>query len=218
MTTLLITGFGRFPGAPSNPTAAIVRDLIRRRRPALAAHRLVGHVFETCWEAVDRDLPMLVDRERPEIVVLLGVATRADRVRLELVARNRRTILFPDAGGARSDVIRIAPGAPFFRPGRFPVARLAAALRRGGLVPALSRNAGGYLCNYAYWRALDAAQVPGGPRLVVFVHVPPLHRLRDGGRSPSPTSRRPAGRRLVTAHDRLVTGLEHLLVAALAHP
>ncbi|MFD2182039.1 pyroglutamyl-peptidase I [Rhodoplanes azumiensis] len=213
MTTLLITGFGRFPGAASNPTAAIVRDLIRRRRPALAAHRLVGHVFETRWDAVDRDLPMLLARETPEVVVLLGVATRADRVRIEMVARNRRTILVPDAGGVRSDEIRIAPGAPFFRPGRFPVAHLAAALRQGGLAPLSSRHAGGYLCNYAYWRALEAAQMSGGPRLVVFVHVPPLHRLRDRNRS---ASRRRLGRGPIAAQDRLVAALQHLLVAAVA--
>lgn len=206
--TILLTGFGRFPGAAYNPTADLVRDLIRTRRPALAGVRIVGHVFETRWDAVDRDLAALLARETPDVIVLLGVATRADRVRLELVARNRTTVLFPDADGTRSDVISIAPGAPFVRRGRFPTARLAAALRQAGIAPALSRNAGGYLCNYSYWRALEAADRPGGPRHVVFVHVPPLHRLGRGGRTPSHRCH------VARERARLVAALQSLLVAA----
>ena len=35
--TVLLTGFGPFPGAPFNPTQALVGRLGARRRPALAA-------------------------------------------------------------------------------------------------------------------------------------------------------------------------------------
>jgi pyroglutamyl-peptidase len=211
MTTLLITGFGRFPGAPFNPTEQIVAQLLRRPRPALAGVRLVGHVFSTRWDAVDRDLPVLLAREEPDVIVLLGVATRADRVRLELFARNRRSVLFPDAGGVRPSCQAIAPGAPFFSPGVFPVAALRASLRSAGIDAALSRNAGGYLCNFAYWRALDAAARPHGPRRVVFVHVPPPHRL---GRNDA----LPSSRRCHVAHrrTRLVAAIEQALVALVA--
>jgi hypothetical protein len=37
MPTILITGFGPFPGAPYNPTINLVERLTRLRRPALAA-------------------------------------------------------------------------------------------------------------------------------------------------------------------------------------
>lgn len=215
MTTILVTGFGRFPGAPFNPTEAIVAQLLRRRRPAFADMRLAGHVFATRYDAVDRELPALLAREKPEVVVLLGVATRSDRVRLELFARNRVSVLFPDAGGARPARQTISPGAPFFSRGRFPAATLRAALRVAGFDAALSRNAGGYLCNYAYWRALDAATRTGGPRLVVFVHVPPLHRLGRGRRSSA--SRRMCRMSRVghaaRPRARLVAAVEQLLVA-----
>jgi pyroglutamyl-peptidase len=210
MTTILVTGFGRFPGAAVNPTEAIVRDLMKRRRPAVAGVRLVGHAFPTTWDAVDRDLPALLTREMPDAIVMLGVATRSDRVRLELVARNRRTVLLPDAGGTRGDVTRIEPGAPFFSRGRCPAPRLHAALRAAGIDAVLSRNAGGYLCNYAYWRALEATKAPGGPRLVVFVHVPPLHRLGNRTRTP------PRRSHVVRERTRLVAAIESLIVAAVA--
>jgi len=41
----------------------------------------------------------------------------------------------------------------------------------------VSRNAGAYLCNYAYWRALEAAAQADVLRVVVFVHVP-LPRMK----------------------------------------
>ena len=50
--------------------------------------------------------------------------------------------------------------------------RLLWALRQGRVPARLSRDAGTYLCNYVYWRALEAAAVPGGPHRVVFIHVP----------------------------------------------
>ena len=59
MTTVLITGFGRFPGAPFNPSAPLARAVAKRRRPALADVRRVLHIFETSYAAVDRDYPVM---------------------------------------------------------------------------------------------------------------------------------------------------------------
>ena len=57
---VLITGFGPFPGAPFNPSAALAKALARRRRPALAGIDRVVHVFATTYASVDRDLPKLL--------------------------------------------------------------------------------------------------------------------------------------------------------------
>src|ERR1700731_4705599 len=56
---VLITGFGPFPGAPFNPSAALAKALAHRRRPALAGIERVTHVFATTYASVDRDLPKL---------------------------------------------------------------------------------------------------------------------------------------------------------------
>ena len=110
MRTILITGFGRFPGSPVNPSGMVAVRLARRRRPAFAGTRRVAHVFATRYDAVDRELPALLARERPDIVVLFGVAPRSRHVRIEERARNRRSVLFPDAGGYRPAALAIAPG------------------------------------------------------------------------------------------------------------
>jgi len=172
LRTILITGFGRFPGAPVNPSGLMAARLVRRRRPAFAATRRIAHVFATRYDAVDRELPALLAQEKPDIVVMFGVATRARQVRVEQRARNR-IALFPDAGGHRPATRTIAPHRDAMR-NPLPVARLVNAARTAGVAAAPSRNAGTYLCNYVYWRALEAAAGPDGPGLVVFVHVPPI--------------------------------------------
>ena len=174
MPVILVTGFGRFPGAPINPTAALLGRIKRARRPALADLRIATHVFATRYAAVDHELPALIAREKPDAIVLFGVATKAKRLRLELIARNRASVLFADAGGAKPATTMIAGGGPSWRVGRFSPQRLLAAARSAGVRPTISRNAGAYLCNYAYWRALEAAARAGGPRAVAFVHIPPL--------------------------------------------
>jgi pyroglutamyl-peptidase len=170
--TILITGFGRFPGAPANPSGLMATRLVRRRRPAFAATRRVAHVFATRYDAVDRELPALLKRERPDIVVMFGVATRSHRVRIEQRARNR-IAMFPDASGHRPAMRTIAPHRDAQR-NPLPAARLVKAARTAGVAAAPSRNAGAYLCNYVYWRALEAAAQPDGPGQVIFIHVPPV--------------------------------------------
>ncbi len=78
---------------------------------------------------------------------------------------NRVSRLFPDAAGAVSRSLALEPGAPALR--RSPSAgTVRVALRRAGLDVAASRDAGRYLCNAAYLRAL----AEGCP--AVFLHIP----------------------------------------------
>jgi len=173
---ILITGFGRFPGAPVNPSGLVAARLARRRRPALAETPRIAHVFATRYDAVDRELPALLAREKPDIVVMFGVAARSRQVRVEQRARNR-IALFPDAGRHRPATRTIAPRRDALR-NPLQIARLVGAARMAGVAAAPSRNAGTYLCNYVYWRALDAAAAPDGPGLVIFIHVPTIRSER----------------------------------------
>jgi pyroglutamyl-peptidase len=165
---VLITGFGPFPGAPFNPSAALAKALARRRRPALAGIERVVHVFATTYAAVDRDLQKLfAQKPKPDIVLMFGVAGRRHQLCIETRARNAVSLLFPDASGhrPRRGVIRL--GGPATLTGNAPFARLA-----GAVGTRLSRDAGSYLCNYVYWRALE--HVRGSRPLVQFVHIPPV--------------------------------------------
>jgi pyroglutamyl-peptidase len=172
--TVLITGFGPFPGAEFNPTTVLPHRLAARRRPALAEVERIAHVFRTSYAAVEADLPALLERVRPDVVLLFGVATRTDFVRIETRARNARSVLFSDVEGHRPGRSAIVMAAPATLAGRARHPALATAVRAKRLPARLSHSAGRYLCNFVYWRALEAAHRGGA--LVQFIHVPMVRR------------------------------------------
>ena len=75
--------------------------------------------------------------------------------------------------------------------GRAPFSRLLAAARGHGMAVALSRNAGSYVCNYCYWRAIESTALLDRPPLIVFIHVPMLrNRSRPRANATSNAPRR----------------------------
>jgi pyroglutamyl-peptidase len=200
---VLITGFGPFPGAPFNPSATVARTLARRRRPALATLERACHIFATAYAAVDRDLPKLLAK-KPDIVLMFGVAGRRRHLCIETRARNAISVLFPDASGYRQQRPVIKLGSPAAMTGNAPFALLAAAARTNA-ASRLSRDAGRYLCNYIYWRALE--QTGGKGPLVQFVHIPPV--------SIKPRPRR-SGKRRALSLAQLINGAEGVLIALAA--
>ena len=200
---VLLIGFGPFPGAPLNPSALLVKSLSRRRRPAFAEVVRTTHVFATTYAAVDRDLPNLL-ASAPDIVLMFGLAGRRRHLCIETRARNAVSLLFPDASGYRPQHGLVAPGQLPAMRGAAPFARLLGAARANAVPARLSRDAGRYLCNYAYWRALERSR--DGRPLVQFVHIP---RVSLGPR------RRRRGRR-VPSLATLVAAAERLLIALIA--
>src|SRR4030081_988829 len=172
---ILITGFGPFPGAPFNPTMALVARLLRLRRPARGDVELTEHIFSVSYNGVDRELPEMLKQHRPHALLMFGLASRTPYVRIETRARNAVTTLWPDADHARIRKGSIAGGADarMFGP---HTAKLFRAARATGIDARASRDAGSYLCNYLSWRAIEATGGDTGPRLAAFIHVPPLAR------------------------------------------
>jgi pyroglutamyl-peptidase len=172
---ILITGFGPFPGAPYNPTGPLVARLLRLRRPAFGEVELSGHIFPVTYAAVDRELPELLARFRPQALLMFGLAGRTRHVRVETRARNAVTTLWPDADHTRVRRGSISDGsvAQMFGPHAAKLLRIAVGT---GIDARASRNAGSYLCNYLSWRAIEATSNDNGPRLAAFIHVPLLKR------------------------------------------
>src|SRR3977135_358477 len=138
---ILITGFGPFPGAPYNPTMPLVARLLRLRRPALGDVELVGHIFHVTYSTVDRELPALIARHRPQALLMFGLADRTAHVRIETRARNAVTTLFPDADRNCARKGSIASGADAMMFGPHSAKLLRAAVGTG-IDARASRDAG----------------------------------------------------------------------------
>lgn len=181
---LLLTGFGPFPGAPDNPTGPLIAALAPKLRKD--GFRVSTHVFETTYAAVDRELPRLLQRVKPDAILMFGLANKARALRVETKARNR-IARFPDASFVIPKSRFISVEKTTSLPIRAPKTALLRAAKSKGLPARHSVNAGDYLCNYLYWHALDGAAKDAGPRKAAFIHVPlpskrfTLDRLIESG-------------------------------------
>lgn len=161
---LLVTGFGPFPGIPRNPSADLARRIAaspRWRRLGVAAQSLI---LPTTYAALAEVLEPALSREAPDAVLMIGVAGRSRKVRIERRALNRASLL-PDAAGRRPNRLTLSEG-PMARSLRISSVRVRAILQRHGVPCRISQDAGRYLCNAAYYRALTA------PPPVLFIHIP----------------------------------------------
>ncbi|MDQ2953325.1 MAG: pyroglutamyl-peptidase I [Pseudomonadota bacterium] len=200
---VLITGFGGFPGARFNPTGRLVKKLAHIRRPAFAQARIVTHVFSAHYAAVDRELPKLIRRYRPDVILMLGLAARSKHLCIETRARNALSILAPDAQGFAPHQREIRLGAPGDRRASTSSARALAGARGFGVRTKLSRDAGNYVCNYLYWSALEYSERMSKPPLLQFVHVP---QIQNGG-SRTQRANRPSFAKLAAALQALMAEL-----------
>lgn len=169
--TILVTGFSAFPGAPVNPSAAIVMRLLSRhaRRFRLHGIELQTAVLPVVYDEVARKLEELVARTQPDAIVHLGLASRRKQVSVETRAVNRITTLHPDAAKRRAAARAVrAGGLPALRS---PLATpsLVTLMRRTGVPTQLSIDAGDYVCNQTLYTSLASGGAPA-----VFIHVPRL--------------------------------------------
>lgn len=195
---LLVTGFGPFPRMPRNPSAGLAIAVAASPRLRLAGISAEAAVLTTAYAALAGELDPLL-AAKPDVVLLIGVAGRAAKVRIEGRATSRRSTLFPDIHG---DV----PGRPAARASDEPARRTGvnvdaavSNLRRRGLPARHSRDAGRYLCNAAYYLALGRRNETGRPTL--FIHIPKTPRPRrriERGRA----TRHPVGSRWQAALAR----------------
>lgn len=155
---LLVTGFGPFPGVPSNPTTEVVQEIDGCVWGQVAVS---AAVLPTAWAEARPVLDATVERVRPDALIMLGVAPR-EAIEVERVARNR-TIQRPDAVGALPAEGCVAADGPETYPTTLPWAEL---VEVGAQT---SDDAGTYLCNAVFYHALHChPEVPQRG----FVHVP----------------------------------------------
>ena len=175
---ILITGFGPFPRLPVNPSGALAERVAAS--PRLRGFRVRALVLRTAYAAIEAELaPALA--ERPDAVLMIGVARRATRVRVEGRALNRASRLAPDAAGRTAGRIVLDPAGPSIRRSAAAVPALVA-LRARGVPATASLDAGRYLCNAGYYRTLGE----DCPALFLHIPMPPLTRRP---RKPGPRQR-----------------------------
>lgn len=168
---LLVTGFGPFPGVRHNPSGQIALAVGRSARLKRQGVRIAAHELIVTYAALP-DLVELIDREKPDAILMFGIAARTKQPRLERRGENRTRPLSVDASGTRPKSRKLDETAPLIRNVRVALEPLRLAIQQQGFKPTLSNNAGAYLCNAVLFTALG--EKPDAP--CIFVHVPKLSR------------------------------------------
>jgi pyroglutamyl-peptidase len=172
-STILLTGFGPFPGVPENLSATLATRLAERAARRFPRRRVVAHTLETTWSTVPVRIGELYDRERPHVAIHFGVSERASGFVVETLATNSCR-LAPDWTGALPAAPVIASEGPPSISVSLPAHDVVARLRRLGLPVALSTDAGQYLCNAALFHALEKSRLGATASCVGFIHIPTI--------------------------------------------
>lgn len=168
---VLLTGFGRFGAFRWNPTEEIVRRFDAGR---LALHggvrvrisRLVLPVHTGAFQVLERK----VRGRKYDLILHLGLHSKARTVHVESRARNRMHFRAPDNRGVQIQGRKISQHGPRFLYSSLPFDAIGKELRRAKIGFVLSDNAGGFICNLLFYRSLQ--KFKGKKTLVGFFHVP----------------------------------------------
>jgi len=176
MRTVLVTGFGAFPGAPRNPTQELMARLQRHKaRFARLGVRLETRVLPVVFSDISQHLAQLERELCPDAILHFGLATRRRWISLETRGVNRVTTFFGDASGRLSKQTRI-DGGPVFSRSTLPLPQIVARLGTLHQNIRLSRDAGRYLCNKTFYLSLTQSKA----KAIGFIHVPPLKHVKGG--------------------------------------
>lgn len=171
--TLLVTGFGGFPGAAKNPTALLIKRLERHRsRLGRQGISLELAILPVAYADLPIKLAALHDNLKPNAILHFGLASRRQSISLETRAKNRLSILHADASGQYAQHWYVVSKGAAQRPARFPLHALKAGFLRAKVKARLSNDAGDYICNQAFYLSLRSPAP-----LAAFIHVPKRGRL-----------------------------------------
>ncbi len=167
MTRILMTSFEPFGGFALNSSHEVARVIAGQPTPNVRLDWLMlpvvaGVCVERAWGRIEED--------RPDVVLLLGQATGAARVRLEDRGVNLDDFSIPDNAGNQPVKRPIVPGGPSHHRTTAPLQRLLGA----GLAVEHSLSAGSYVCNHLYYSLLHRARAREPVPRVLFVHLPLL--------------------------------------------
>ncbi len=174
--TVVVTGFRPFPGVRENPSALLVESL--RGHPDWAHEAGVDlrtSLLDTVYSGLREQIEKLL-AEVPTALVLTGYSAIASGLKIETRATSLCSPAYADASGwtppPNLDPVRSSAN------GAIEFDRLLDALDFAGVPAGMSDDAGEYVCNHAYWHALDLIAQRNLITRALFVHLPAIEEMR----------------------------------------
>ncbi len=174
MSKILLIAYSIFDHFQLNPAEETARRLASVTVNGL---QVVSRIIPVSYNYVKNNLPRILEKEEPDIVIGLGLAPRARSVIIELASSNVASFTSRDIDGVRVDYEYInGVNELHVLPTRLPVDDIIKECHgKRGLNVRPGVSIGTYLCGVAGYIILEYAHrrgIPGG-----FVHIPPSTEL-----------------------------------------
>ena len=171
MHRVLVTGFERFGDEDSNPTDRLARSLDGK---TVGGEEVAGKVLPVSYRKVGTSLRLILERERPDVVVATGLAGGRADVSVERVGVNVMDARLPDNDGFSPHDVPVVKGGPAAYLASIPCSKIVEDLRGRGIPAVLSYSAGTFICNALLYHLLRHAKGRGIPKKAGFLHFPYL--------------------------------------------
>jgi pyroglutamyl-peptidase len=154
--TILLTGFGPFPGVAKNVSAELIEALALVAAKRFPKRQVIAHVLPTEWQTAPMQLAALYKMHTPMLVLHFGVSKQATGFCIETQAHNTHGPIADAMGGLpRSGII--SGTGPAVLPVSVPAQTIVTRLLALSVPAGLSHNAGTYLCNCVLYHSLQKA-------------------------------------------------------------
>jgi pyroglutamyl-peptidase len=165
---ILLTGFEPFGGDTTNPSWLVAQALHGQRIAGATVHALqLPCVFGQSLAALQQALV----RQRPCLVLALGLAAGRAEMSVERVAINVDDARIPDNAGAAPIDRPVVPRGPAAYFSSLPIKAMVHGMRAAGVPAAVSQTAGTFVCNHVFYGLMHLLRrrrtARGG-----FMHVP----------------------------------------------
>jgi pyroglutamyl-peptidase len=174
MKRLMLTAFEPFAGDTINPSLEAARQMagVEFRGATLKIVELPVERHRAVEIALDRLRAL-----RPDIVIMLGVASARFRINPERVAINVDDFRIPDNAGNQPSGEPIVEGGPVGYFSTLPVRAIVDRLLKANIPSGISSSAGTYLCNRLFYSVMHHIAIEGLPTSAGFIHVPYQHDM-----------------------------------------
>lgn len=166
MAKILLTGFKPFLDNPVNPSEVICQNI--------SMPNVITQVLSVNFNQAFLELKVTAERENPDYIIMLGLASSRKEISLEKVALNWNESKHPDESGNFVSPSKInSTHEQLAVMTEFPVNELFEYLDQKKYPVKITFSAGTYVCNNVYYKTLLAF-----PKLKsIFIHVPSFEEI-----------------------------------------
>lgn len=178
----LLTGFKPFGGEYINSSQETAKAV---SCDEIGDIEVVSGTLPVSFKRSGKAICELIDKTKPDIVIMLGQSGKSDCIKLERIAVNMMDAKKPDNDGYTPDeefILNDGPSAYF---SSLPVKQFRSQLVENGIPADVSNSAGLYVCNTTYYAALHHIAITGKNIKTIFIHLPkisnewPVLRMTD---------------------------------------